>query len=121
MGVLTFLVSDEKQEWFELGKLFLDETVVAALKKTKDPTTALCDYLRTSEYDEVGDEEAASVSKATVAWMQSHPDWRYFTEVDDAFDDVYLAENDEDALEYLDEFPEDAGPIYKKAGSAWPA
>lgn len=125
MGVLTFLVSDEKREWCEMGKLFLDEELVAAAKISiaakGNLAEVICEYLKNSKYDDVSDEEAASVAKVAAAWMQAHPDWRYFTEVDDAFDDVYLAVDDEDAREYQEEFPDDDSPVYKKTGSVWPS
>lgn len=83
MGCLTWLVSDAKKEYCDLGKVYLDAEVVSS------------------------------------AWMEAHPDWRYLTEVDDEFDDVYLAEDEEDAREYLEEFPDFATPIYKKTGNVW--
>lgn len=120
MGCLTFLVSDEKREWLDLGKLFLDELLLLALKKSADPAKTIADYLRDGEYDDVRESEIDGVAAIAAVWMRAHSDWRFLTEYDDAYDDVYLAEDKEDADEYVQEFPGDHSPIYRKTGSIWP-
>jgi hypothetical protein len=120
MGVLTFLVSDSTKEFCSLGKVFLDETIVNWMKINKDEK-ALCEWLRASDgdFNRIDPGEADWVSGIAFTWMQAHPDWRFVTEVSPEYDEAYLAENDEDAREYREEFgsDEDEVPIYKKTGS----
>lgn len=126
MGVLTWLVSDEKKEYCDLGKIFWDEGFVSSLKKVPDPSDKIRDSLvsgaATDDYNHpVPDLEVATkLTVDVVKWMRAHPDWRFLSEVDDEFDDVYLASNDQDAKEYQEEFGAECEPIYKKSGSMWP-
>lgn len=126
MGVLTWLVSDEKKEYYELGKIFWDEAFVASLKRVPDPADKIRESLvsgaATDDYNHpITDLDLATKLTVDVTqWMRAHPDWRFLSEVDDEFDAVYLATDDKDAKEYQEEFGEEAEPIYKKSGSMWP-
>lgn len=123
MGCSTFLVSDEKREWCDLGKVYWDEAFLGALNAERQSFEALEVLIRNHEYlaeDGTTDRaEAADFARRAVAWMVTHPDWRYMTEYDDEFDDVYLAEDQEDVTDYVAEFGMSGDPLYMKTGSAW--
>lgn len=118
MGVCTFLVSDDKKEWFDLGKTFFDEIAIDCIKEQDvDLEGELSAWLQDDEFNQPFSEaEADKTASVIAAWMREHPDWRFLTDQDDEFDDVYLAEDDEDAKDYRKEFGED-GPIYRKTGT----
>lgn len=125
MGVTTFLVSDEKREWLDLGKLFFSDEFLESLEDMSkgDVLDALTNYLCNDEDDLNGEmrmDQAAATTATISKWIDTHPDWRFLSEAAEEFYDVYLAENDEDAEEYLEEFGEaDGSPIYKKTGDVW--
>ena len=122
MGCLTFLVSDAKREYLELGKIWLEENIVEELKRGADCAKIIGGYLESSADDvnsRMSAPEIAAAAEAAAEWMRDHPDWRFMGEYDDEYDDVYLAEDDEDGSEFRSEFGDDT-PIYKKSGSVWP-
>lgn len=141
MGVLTFLVSDAQKDFCSLGKIFLNDEIVEKMKAKLDENE-LREWLVLSEghFNVLGkaidENDAATARKASedilsgvrfathiaavaIKWMQAHPDWRFMTDVDEAYDDVYLADDADDAKEFTEEFGEDAGAIYLKSGSIY--
>lgn len=132
MGVCMMLVSDKDKVWFDCGKIFFEEKVVKKMKKLcklpdREPLeNAIVTALQDESFNIPSTPtEDALAAKSIAAWMLAHPDWRFLTEADEEFDDVYLAEDEAEAKEYQEEFgddPEDEyptpmTPIYMKSGS----
>lgn len=125
MGVCTALVSNATKSWFDLGKVFLDAPVLDRMRRAGAEDGALereiLAALQDADFNIPSRHDDAARDAATVAaWVRAHPDWRFLTEADD--EDVYLAVDDDDAREYVDEFGEEENTefgqqIYKKDGS----
>jgi hypothetical protein len=128
MGVCTFLVSDDKEEFFDFGKVFLDEEIIErledeALPRDPDERASARVQLLVSWFGETDGEFNSleldaidEIAARAVEWMRGHADWRFVTDADDDFaEDCYLAVDDEDARDYAAEFGGDT-PIYKKTG-----
>lgn len=120
MGVCTMLVSDKSKMWFDLGKVFFDKAVVESMKKDDGAIEqvifiALQDVsFNVSSTPEIAARDAGIIA----AWMRAHPDWRFLTDVDGDFDDVYFAEDEEDAADYVEELG-DQVLIYMKDRVDW--
>jgi len=120
MGVLNFLVSDSTKEYFEFGKILWSAETTAAMRDGVNVEAVICAAILDENYNGRHDPaEAATKAKLAATWMKAHPDWRSIADCDEDFDDVYLAENAEDAKEYTEEFGDDCSPIYTKTGSVW--
>ncbi len=119
MGVCTFLVSDEHKEWFDLGKIFFEEEAVTRMRCLSAGLVAeMVVYIRDTSYNTAcSHEQAVKMALFIAEWMYLHPDWRFLTDQDPKYNDIYLAEDAEDAKEYAEEFGEEDFPIYKKTGT----
>ena len=120
MGVCMSLVSDSSKSWFDLGKVFLPETAVERIRAAEgaDLEGTVSAWLQDDEYNRPFPEaEAREAATAIAAWVRAHPDWRFLSDQDEEFEDVYLAEDDEDANDYVEDGGENCAPIYKKDGS----
>lgn len=121
MGVSTFLVSDASKTYFDLGKVFFDDEAIESIKEKttdKDLREEIFAWLQDDSYNHPSPTKEAAAMAANIAtWMQAHADWRFLSDAHDEFDDVYLAVDEGDAKEYLDEFGDDCEPIYTKDGS----
>lgn len=123
MGTLTFLVSDQQREWMSLGKFFFEEDILRKLKRKSEADFKACaiDYFLANDFNYSESLSDSSVMAETLwSWCKAHPDWRFLTDTEDDFDDIYLAEDEEDAKEYVEEFGDDdsevGDKIYKKTG-----
>lgn len=124
MGCLTWLSSKRTKEYCDLGKLVFDDKFLRRMKRAAPAklTAMIADYL-VGNPDQMNHPlsrtEADAVAAKATAWIATHPDWRFLGEYDEAFDDIYLAEDDDDAKEYVAEFGSEASPIYKRTGTVW--
>ena len=128
MGVCTFLLSDASKKWFNLGKIFFDEEGLESIKTVETSEDdkefpfwgEVSAHIQDEDFNAPGPiEEADQMAKVIAAWMREHPDWRFLSDQDEGFEEVYLAEDAEDAAEYLEEFGDDVSdiPVYMKDGS----
>lgn len=127
MGVCTALVSKKDKSWFDLGKVFFEESVIKRMRKPnmREEGSSLEQEIFTALQNASFNvpsvhQIAAKDASIIAAWMRAHPDWRFLTDQDEEFDDVYLADDKEEASEYKAEFDdeeEDVQPIYMKSGS----
>ena len=125
MSTLTWLVSDTKREFCDLGQIMFSESFVKLLKQTS-PENLVATIAEPLISDPEGwnfdmpTMEAWNVATRIAAWISTHPDWRFLVEGEDAYYDIYLAEDDEDAKDYTEECDgEDIEPIYTKTGNVW--
>lgn len=120
MGVLNFLVSDSTRSYFEFGKVLWEAETTEAMKRGENLESVIFKAIQDPSYNRPrGDDEAKQMAKRAAAWITAHPDWRAVADCDEDFDDIYLAENAEDAAQYKEEFPDFDQPVYTKTGSVW--
>ena len=122
MGVCTFLLSDASKKWFDLGKIFFDEEWLRLIREARlsEPSAEISACIQDKSFNRAGSiEEADKMAEVIAAWMREYPDWRFLSDQDEGFEEVYLAEDAEDAAEYLEEFGDDVSdiPVYMKDGS----
>lgn len=126
MGVCTFLLSDASKKWFDLGKIFFDEVGLESIRESvensdeEDLEIEIASQIEDEDFNAPGPiEEADRMAEVIAAWMREHPDWRFLSDQDEGFEEVYLAEDAGDAAEYLEEFGDDVSdiPVYMKDGS----
>lgn len=119
MGVCTFLASDSTKEFCSLGEVFLSEALLHELRAEGPRADSIQSWLTDTdgEFNHLIVEEIPAIASSIAKWMEAHPDWRFLTDADEAYDDVYLADDDEEAREYAEEFGDLGQPVYKKTGS----
>jgi hypothetical protein len=126
MSVTTALVSDASKTWFDLGKIYFNETIIDCIKQAQACTQTeemnlegeISAWLQDDDlYVAMPVAEAEVAAGVIATWMRAHPDWRFLTDCDEEFFDQFLAEDEDDAAEYTDEFGADCDPIYKKDGA----